>query len=162
MMKHTAIVAVLLVVTLIGAGLAIGAGMASMKETGEWLGYPLPTRILVVGTEGVVLFVGGVLGLAAVAVLAVAEWAPVRRLLHIEVAPEGHVFARVGRGILRANRAWQMLKAIALLAILLGLGVYQGGAAGAILSGFVVLFVGLVLYARRTQRGAEPRGPTTP
>jgi hypothetical protein len=97
-----------LLLTAIGAGMALWAGFASKELTGEWLGYPLPNAIAATGGIGLLTFVIGVMFLAAYGVMWVADRPRVRRILGSRVVGDDHFIARAGRTVLRAHRAWDV------------------------------------------------------
>lgn len=133
---------------LVGAGLAVGAGLKSRDLTGEWLGYPLPNHVAAAGGIGLLALVLGAMLLGAYVALVIADRPAVRQVLKTEIASDDHLLAQFGKSVLRAQRAWDTTIGLLLL-ILIFYAATEDRLVAAILAVTFGIVVVIYLLARR-------------
>ena len=149
-------------VTLVGAVLILWAALASLKLTGEWLGYPLPTAVCNAMGIGILAFILGVTLLLAGGMLSSIELFAGQSILNTEVVDEQDLVARIGRAILRANRILNIGLGILLL-LLLVYGSFQDSLIFSILwTAVLALIVAWYLVKRNRESGDRHPGSRLP
>lgn len=154
--RYGVVFVVLLVVTLIGVSMVLGAAWKSRNLTGEWLGYPLPDYVTTFFGIGLFVAVFGFLACVAFLLLLAAEKTGLRRVLDTPVLPEEHPVARIGKGILRLEKAWGLVLCLFLVAAVVWIA-FHDGLTASFLGG--TLFLGYVIFlAWRGKRKGELNG----